>query len=121
LFYTCRVVDSDGEFLLIEAADYLPDWANPETCEQRVGTFTPLQPDNKQDSYREQKFLHGNKIFSQGDGCNFIYKYSLNPVSFASVQVMFIIMQFSTVSSKINLIVCLWNNFSEIFILQAVV
>lgn len=36
LFYTCRVIDSDGEFLLIEAADYLPDWANPETCEERV-------------------------------------------------------------------------------------
>ncbi|XP_069701483.1 protein ecdysoneless [Periplaneta americana] len=31
-----RVIDSDGEFLLIEAADYLPQWANPETCEQRV-------------------------------------------------------------------------------------
>lgn len=32
-----RVVDVDGEFILIEAADYLPNWANPETCEQRVG------------------------------------------------------------------------------------
>lgn len=31
-----RVVDSDGEFLLIEAADYLPSWANPERCEKRV-------------------------------------------------------------------------------------
>lgn len=31
-----RVVDADGEFILIEAADYLPKWANPETCEQRV-------------------------------------------------------------------------------------
>lgn len=31
-----RVYDVDGEFLLIEAADYLPDWANPETCENRV-------------------------------------------------------------------------------------
>ncbi|XP_017023180.1 protein ecdysoneless [Drosophila kikkawai] len=31
-----RVSDSDGEFLLIEAADTLPDWASPETCEQRV-------------------------------------------------------------------------------------
>ncbi|XP_039489224.1 protein ecdysoneless [Drosophila santomea] len=31
-----RVSDSDGEFLLIEAADALPDWASPETCEQRV-------------------------------------------------------------------------------------
>lgn len=31
-----RVIDSDGEFLLIEAADVLPAWANPDTCEQRV-------------------------------------------------------------------------------------
>ncbi|KAF5269988.1 hypothetical protein FQR65_LT05787 [Abscondita terminalis] len=31
-----RVVDSDGEFLLIEAANYLPEWANPDTCENRV-------------------------------------------------------------------------------------
>ncbi|XP_055606219.1 protein ecdysoneless [Uranotaenia lowii] len=31
-----RVADSDGEFLLIEAAEHLPRWANPETCEGRV-------------------------------------------------------------------------------------
>lgn len=31
-----RVVDSDGEFLLIEAANYLPDWANPNTCDGKV-------------------------------------------------------------------------------------
>ncbi|XP_053953161.1 protein ecdysoneless [Anastrepha ludens] len=31
-----RVIDSDGEFLLIEAADALPDWANPDSCDQRV-------------------------------------------------------------------------------------
>ncbi|CAL4070254.1 unnamed protein product, partial [Meganyctiphanes norvegica] len=53
-----RVVDNDGEFLLIEAAKYLPSWVNPETAEQRVylhqgsvhliplarspGTLTPL-------------------------------------------------------------------------------
>ncbi|XP_034482713.1 protein ecdysoneless [Drosophila innubila] len=34
--YIVRVCDADGEFLLIEAADVLPDWASPETCEQRV-------------------------------------------------------------------------------------
>lgn len=32
-----RVIDNDGEFLLIEAANSLPNWANPETCENRVG------------------------------------------------------------------------------------
>ncbi|OAD55875.1 Protein SGT1 like protein [Eufriesea mexicana] len=31
-----KVVDSDGEFLLIEAANVLPPWANPETCENHV-------------------------------------------------------------------------------------
>ncbi len=33
------MVDADGEFILIEAAEYLPKWANPETCEQRVSFF----------------------------------------------------------------------------------
>ncbi|CAL8391448.1 unnamed protein product [Arctogadus glacialis] len=31
-----RVEDNDGEFLLIEAADYLPKWLSPETSENRV-------------------------------------------------------------------------------------
>ncbi|GAB0094619.1 Protein ecdysoneless [Sergentomyia squamirostris] len=31
-----RTVDGDGEFLLIEVANWLPDWANPETCQHRV-------------------------------------------------------------------------------------
>lgn len=31
-----RIFDADGEFLLIEAADVLPRWANPDTCAQRV-------------------------------------------------------------------------------------
>ncbi|KAL8674314.1 MAG: hypothetical protein Q9168_001307 [Polycauliona sp. 1 TL-2023] len=31
-----RVVDSDGEFLLAEAADTLPRWVNPEVMENRV-------------------------------------------------------------------------------------
>ncbi|XP_077038857.1 protein ecdysoneless homolog [Agelaius phoeniceus] len=31
--------DNDGEFLLIEAADFLPKWLNPENSENRV-TFT---------------------------------------------------------------------------------
>lgn len=36
-----RVIDSDGEFMLIEAANVLPPWANPDTCQQRVSnTFS---------------------------------------------------------------------------------
>lgn len=31
-----RLVDSDGEFLLIEAADHLPTWAEPERCQNQV-------------------------------------------------------------------------------------
>ncbi|KAL8691679.1 MAG: hypothetical protein Q9218_003154 [Villophora microphyllina] len=32
-----RIIDSDGEFLLVEAADALPKWLNPEVTENRVG------------------------------------------------------------------------------------
>ncbi|XP_013172153.1 PREDICTED: protein ecdysoneless homolog [Papilio xuthus] len=31
-----QIEDNDGDFLLIEAADYLPTWANPETTRNRV-------------------------------------------------------------------------------------
>ena len=31
-----RLEDSDGEFLLIEAANALPSWSTPETCQKRV-------------------------------------------------------------------------------------
>lgn len=30
------ISDSDGEFLLIEAANMLPKWVNPETAQNRV-------------------------------------------------------------------------------------
>ena len=31
-----RIVDSDGEFLLIEAASALPNWLEPEIADNRV-------------------------------------------------------------------------------------
>lgn len=31
-----HVSDQDGEFLLIEAADYIPDWLDPENSENRI-------------------------------------------------------------------------------------
>jgi hypothetical protein len=31
-----RIVDSDGEFLLVEAAEEIPVWATPEACQNRV-------------------------------------------------------------------------------------
>ena len=34
--YLTSVFDSDGEFLLIEAADELPSWVTPTNAENRV-------------------------------------------------------------------------------------
>ncbi|KAI0702453.1 SGT1 protein-domain-containing protein [Cytidiella melzeri] len=34
-----RVFDTDGEFLLIEAADHLPDWVNPSNALNRVWVY----------------------------------------------------------------------------------
>ncbi len=36
-----KVVDTDGEFLLIEAANALPRWLNAEIADNRVGTLLP--------------------------------------------------------------------------------
>lgn len=33
-----RVQDNDGEFLLIEAADYIPSWLDPDNSDNRVST-----------------------------------------------------------------------------------
>jgi hypothetical protein len=33
-----KVVDTDGEFLLIEAANALPRWLNPEIVDNRVSS-----------------------------------------------------------------------------------
>ncbi|KAE8740394.1 hypothetical protein FOCC_FOCC014098 [Frankliniella occidentalis] len=56
-----RVIDTDGEFLLIEAADFLPPWADPETCGQRVylyqGEVHFIPPTNTNDSEDEPKNL----------------------------------------------------------------
>lgn len=38
-----KVADSDGEFLLIEAAGTLPSWLEPEVADNRV-SFTLLRP-----------------------------------------------------------------------------
>lgn len=35
-----RIVDSDGEFLLVEAANSLPSWASPSNCTNRV-SYSP--------------------------------------------------------------------------------
>ena len=44
-----KVTDTDGEFLLVEAANALPPWLEPETADNRVwihtGKLTIIQPD----------------------------------------------------------------------------
>lgn len=37
LFFV-RIEDNDGEFLLIEAADFLPKWLDPDNSANRVST-----------------------------------------------------------------------------------
>jgi len=32
----CRIFDADGEFILIEAANHLPNWLNPDSAKCRV-------------------------------------------------------------------------------------
>lgn len=44
-----QIEDNDGDFLLIEAADFLPIWANPETTRNRV-SYSILQQ-----RYRDKK------------------------------------------------------------------
>jgi SGT1 protein len=36
-----KINDSDGEFLLIEAAGTLPEWLEPEIAENRVSGLSP--------------------------------------------------------------------------------
>ncbi|NWW95978.1 ECD protein, partial [Rhynochetos jubatus] len=50
-----RIDDNDGEFLLIEAADFLPEWLNPENSDNRVFFYKgelhiiPLSETHKQE------------------------------------------------------------------------
>lgn len=37
-FSLTRIEDNDGEFLLIEAADFLPKWLDPDNSANRVST-----------------------------------------------------------------------------------
>lgn len=37
-----RVFDSDGEFLLIESANHLPNWVNPSKCDGKVFLYNGL-------------------------------------------------------------------------------
>jgi len=34
-----RIYDADGEFVLVEAADVLPDWVTPKAVERKVWIY----------------------------------------------------------------------------------
>ena len=59
-----RIVDSDGEFLLVEAADSLPRWANPETCINRVSHCLPNNfiVSKRGLHLKLQVFIHGGQV-----------------------------------------------------------
>ncbi|KIJ45573.1 hypothetical protein M422DRAFT_166272 [Sphaerobolus stellatus SS14] len=58
------VYDSDGEFLLIEAAEYLPEWITPENSDNRVWIYqgnlhiVPLQFVSAPSTKRERRRTH---------------------------------------------------------------
>jgi len=58
MLHSCRVTDVDGEFLLVEAADTLPRWANPETCVNRVRILLII--------FRTRDFMQIFEIASSG-------------------------------------------------------
>lgn len=39
VLFCCSIFDSDGEFLLIEAAESLPAWVSPSNAENRVRSY----------------------------------------------------------------------------------
>lgn len=47
-YFCIRIEDNDGEFLLIEAADYLPKWLDPDNSANRVSI-------HKSGKFRETK------------------------------------------------------------------
>ena len=50
------ITDNDGQFLLIEAAEYLPNWLNPDKSENRVMSISYISLTNLSPS--PQVLLH---------------------------------------------------------------
>lgn len=74
-FSLTRIEDNDGEFLLIEAADFLPKWLDPDNSVNRVSTprlrtqrwiHAPLFPGSLElpRAHEETKTYHFAGIFS---------------------------------------------------------
>ena len=60
------MTDSDGEFLLIEAADALPDWLEPDTADHRVRTSYIPTPEGNENSMENRGNL---KIWKKHRHC----------------------------------------------------
>lgn len=77
-----RVVDADGEFLLIEAAEQLPHWANPDSCEGRVfirnGSLRLVEPaeNEKKDTMVDMK--HCLELVHRADGTQYCVSESVD-------------------------------------------
>lgn len=57
-----KVVDTDGQFLLIEAANVLPRWLNPEIADNRVGSAALVIQHFKIGSNIVQVWIHGGEL-----------------------------------------------------------
>ncbi|CAH8874681.1 unnamed protein product [Trichobilharzia szidati] len=65
-----QVSDEDGEFLLIECADHLPKWLNPENAENRVWLYQGklnILCKNRKDKMALNDALHSFKVFNASD------------------------------------------------------
>lgn len=54
IFY--RIQDNDGDFMLIEAAEFLPKWLNPDTSENRVSVKSLMRYSQCRTFYQISKF-----------------------------------------------------------------
>ncbi|KAL8716884.1 MAG: hypothetical protein Q9225_005818 [Loekoesia sp. 1 TL-2023] len=86
-----RVFDSDGEFLLIEAADALPRWLNPEFAENRVWIndgkllIIPKPPRNER-ACQEALKLDDALTFIQDRKRDFLHTSSIESEAFYRLQ-----------------------------------
>lgn len=75
-----RIVDTDGQFLLIEAANAIPRWLNPENAEFRV-SYHPHQTlfdngssitdlDQQWEAYDHSCYVHIGREFDKSAGRN---------------------------------------------------
>ncbi|TDL28785.1 SGT1-domain-containing protein [Rickenella mellea] len=75
--FAVSVIDSDGEFLLIEAADHLPSWVTPSNAENRVWIYRsnihliPISYTSPSSRRRERRILPGSAQNDDEDEMDF--------------------------------------------------